>query len=138
MWKKTARFFDKLEDKVRVHLSHRPILYAFIGAIGIILVWKGVWETAEFFPFLFGPPSFILGAVILLLTGLMVSFFIGDSIILSGFKGEKKLAERTENEIRAEKSELDTITAKLEHIEEELDSMTEHEDRNDHPSRLPF
>ena len=86
MVKKIVSFFDKLEDRIRIRLSHSPILYATIGGVGIVLFWKGVWETAEMIPYLHGIGSVVLGTLILLLTGLMVSFFIGESIIISGFK----------------------------------------------------
>lgn len=121
MVKDILHFFDKLEDRIRISLSHRPILYAFIGGVGIVLFWKGVWETAGLFPFLHGIGSFILGVVILLLTGLLVSFFIGDSIILSGFKREKKLVEKTEMEVRAEQKTEERILERLETIEKKLD-----------------
>lgn len=120
MLKGLITFFDKLEDTIRIYLSHKPILYAFIGGVGIVLFWKGVWETAEVFPFLFGPVSIVFGTIILLLTGLLVSFFIGDSIILSGFKHEKKLVEKTEAEVRSEKNAMQEILFKLEAIERAL------------------
>ncbi len=121
MTKEIWHFFDRLEDKVRISLSHRPILYALIGGTGIVLFWKGVWETAEFFSFLHGPGSIILGVVVLLLTGLLVSVFIGDSIIISGFNREKKLAEKTEMEVRDEKNAEECIIEHLEIIEKKLD-----------------
>ncbi|MEK7613151.1 MAG: hypothetical protein AAB449_03340 [Patescibacteria group bacterium] len=120
MFNKVFRFFDRLEDWIRIGLSHHPVLYALIGAVGIILVWKGVWETAELIPGLFGPGSIIMGVIILLLTGLLVSFFIGDSIILSGFKREKKLAEKTEKEVASEREMVHNIETKLDHIEKDL------------------
>lgn len=110
-------FFDKLEDATRIALSHHPIPYAFIGGVGIVLFWKGVWEVADLFPILFGLTSVIVGVVILLLTGLLVSFFIGDSIILSGFNREKKLVEKTESEVRSEKDIMETMVAKLDAME---------------------
>jgi len=116
----TIDFFDKLEDKVRIALSHRPISYAIIGGVGIVLFWKGVWETAEYFPLLFGPASAVLGIVILLLTGLLVSFFVGDSIILSGVTREKKLVEKTESEVRSEWDIDKRILKRLDDLEEEL------------------
>lgn len=125
MIKRVISFFDKLEDKIRVALSHRPILYAFIGAIGIILLWKGVWETADLFPILFGPVSIIVGIVILLITGLLVSFFIGDRIILSGLTREKKLVEKTESEVRSEKDVERRMAAELKHIEADLHKLEE-------------
>lgn len=123
MVKKIVSFFDKLEDKIRIGLSHTPILYSLIGAVGVVLVWKGVWETAEYFPILFGPVSVILGVLILLVTGLFVSFFIGDSIIISGFKREKKIAERTEAEVVADKNISEVISAKLDNIEKEIQEL---------------
>jgi hypothetical protein len=124
MLRKTITFFDKLEDKIRGGLSHWPITYAFVGGVGIILFWKGVWETAEYYPSLFGPASALLGLVILLASGLLVSFFIGDSIILSGLKHEKKLVERTETEVRTEEDTMVLMLARLDQIEKKLDTLS--------------
>lgn len=121
--KKLIRFFDKLEDGVRARLSHHPILYTFIGGIGIVLFWKGVWETAETFPSLHGISSVILSLIFLLPTGLFVSFFIGDNIILSGYKREKKVTERTEAEVRAERDVMAEMAIQLSRIEGELASI---------------
>ncbi len=124
MFKGLVRFFDKLEDKVRSKLSHYPILYALVGAVGIVLVWKGVWESAEHFPILYGPASILLGITILLVTGLMVSFFIGDTIIISGFRKEKKLVEKTEKEmLEATQTQTDIITAEIQHIHRDLEEI---------------
>lgn len=121
MVKKVVIFFDKLEDAVRARLSRRPIVYSFIGGVGIVLFWKGVWETAGYFPVLFGPMSILVGLVILLSTGLLVSFFIGDNIILSGLKHEKKIVEKTETEVRSETHSLTYVVERLEAIEKKLD-----------------
>lgn len=120
MFKRIFHFFDKLEDYVRIGLSHHPIVYALVGAVGIILVWKGVWEIAEVIPGLFGIGSLVLGTIILLVSGLLVSFFIGDSIILSGFRREKKLAEKTEKEVVFAEKQNEQILAKLEHLEKDI------------------
>ena len=92
MIKHIIKFFDKLEDKVRGGLSRNPIIYTLIGGIAIVLFWRGVWLTADLFPFLTGPVSVVVSVSILLITGLFVSFFIGDQVIISGIKKEKKLA----------------------------------------------
>jgi len=115
--KSIVHFFDKLEDYVRGALSHRPIIYTFIGGIGIVLFWKGVWETAEQFPVLYGPGSIIVSVIILLMTGLFVSFFIGDTILISGIRSQRKLAEKTEKEIVSEESDVQKIFKKIEKIE---------------------
>ncbi len=122
--KKIIAFFDKFEDKIRNALSHYPILYALVGAIGIILVWKGIWEIAELVPLLHGWGSFVLGVLILLASGLLVSFFIGDSIIISGLRREKKLVEQEEQDIlEAGESQTKEILAKIEHLEHDMHSL---------------
>lgn len=121
--RKVNKFFDKLEDRIRIRLSHWPILYAIIGGIGIVLFWKGVWEIAQDYPVLIGWPSATLGVVILLMSGLLVSFFIGDTIILSGMKREKKLVEKTEDEIESEELSIKHIVVRLQAIEKKLDDL---------------
>ena len=122
MVKKILKFFDKLEDKIRIRLSHNPVLYAIIGAVGIILVWRGVEDIAGEIG-LTGPFAFMAGIAILLSTGLLVSFFIGDSIIISGFKHEKKVADKTEAEIRAEQEATQALANKIDHIEHDLHEL---------------
>ncbi len=126
--KNIVKFFDKLEDKIRGRLSHYPILYAFIGGTGIVLFWRGVWHTADNFN-LGDITSLVLGSVILLLTGVFVSDFIGNKLIISGLIGEKKISEKEENEIQAEESQLrnlqntlNKVEKKIEHLEEEIEN----------------
>lgn len=124
MVKHLIKFFDRLEDKVRNKLSHYPITYSLIGAVGIILVWKGVWESAELVPALHGPMSIVVGVAILLVSGLLVSFFIGDNIIISGFKKEKKLVEKSEQELlEATQTQTDILTAEIQHIHRDLEEI---------------
>ncbi|MBI5306569.1 hypothetical protein HZB04_03225 [Candidatus Wolfebacteria bacterium] len=123
---KIIKFFDKLEDKIRGKLSHWPIIYAFIGGIGIVLFWRGIWHTADeiglssFF-------SILISVILLLSTGLFVSFFIGHYIIFSGLKQEKKIEEKEEKEIEEEldlqKAQINVlieIKNKLEKIEKKI------------------
>jgi len=122
-------FFDKLEDKVRARLSRHPMTYAFIGGIGIVLFWRGVWDLADQFEFLNGFMGAILtiavSTVILMITGIFVSFFITDRIILSGLKQEKKLVEKTEEEIEMEEAQINVLISKMEKIEKELRELKE-------------
>lgn len=120
---KVIRFFDRLEDRIRLGLSHRPISYAFVGGVGVVLFWKGVWETAELFPSLFGPVSIALGVVIMLLTGLFVSFFIGDSILISALKREKKIADKTEEEVLAEGNLMRHMHAMVDRMSKDLEEL---------------
>jgi uncharacterized membrane protein len=121
--KKVVKFFDKLEDKVRARLSRKPIIYTLIGAVAIVLFWRGVWMLADKIPFLNGWVSTILSVVILLMTGLFVSFFIGEQVLISGLKQEKKLTEKTEEEIKSEGVILEEIDNHLEKIEEDIKEL---------------
>lgn len=123
MVKIVIKFFDRLEDKVRAALSRRPIIYTFIGAIAIVLFWRGVWMTADMFGFMTGPVSILISIAILLLTGLFVSFFIGDRLLISGLKQEKKLTEKAESEIRTEGDMINEIRFKIEKIENSIQEL---------------
>ena len=117
-----------------------PITYAIIGGIGVVLFWRGVWHTADYFSLYFlnqagtisttdlgniwdGLISLVIGSALLLPTGLFVSFFIGDNIILAGLKREKKLAEKTEQEIETEKEELDDVRGIIKKMEKDLEEI---------------
>ncbi len=125
---KVLNFFDKLEDNVRSLLSKAPITYSLLGGTGIVLFWRGLWHTADFLQsdtwwgaILFsGPGSLLLGLIILLISGLFVSVFIGESIVMSGIKNEKKITEKTETEIQEERDFLINMDKELKHIERDL------------------
>ncbi len=119
---KLVKFFDKLEDKIRKRLSRRPILYAFIGSIGIILLWRGIWMLADEIK-LSGALSAILGSIILMSIGLFVSFFVGEQIIISGIKQEKRIDEKTEEEIKKEETTLSEIHEDMEKLKSELEEI---------------
>ena len=113
------KFFDKLEDKIRGKLSHFPILYAFVGSVGIILIWRGIWAIADEIN-LSSWFSLGLGLFITVSTGLFVSFFIGDRIIISGINKEKRIDEKTEIEIKEEEMVLTKIEKDLKEIKKEI------------------
>ncbi|MEK9154934.1 MAG: hypothetical protein AAB596_02600 [Patescibacteria group bacterium] len=122
MIKKIVKFFDKLEDKTRTALSRQPIIYALIGGIGVVLFWRGIWITADYFN-LSGLTSIVISIVLLLITGLFVSFFIGDRVIISGLKQEKKIAEKTEAEVKGESDKLGAIETEIKKIEKDIDQI---------------
>ncbi|MEK7566208.1 MAG: hypothetical protein AAB494_00860 [Patescibacteria group bacterium] len=116
------RFFDKLEDKIRGKLSHHPVIYAMIGSVGIILLWRGIWIIADNYN-MSGLASIVLGTVILLATGLFVSFFVGDQVIISGIKEEKRIDEKTEEEIKKETEEIKEIKTELKEIGKDIEEL---------------
>lgn len=124
MIRKILHTFDKLEDKIRGHLSRYPIIYALVGGVGVVLFWRGVWHTADEIPFLSKSwVSLGVGTGILLATGIFVSAFVGSRLILTGLRGEKKMTEKTKEEIEQEESEIKKLEKTINHIEHELDEI---------------
>ena len=109
----------KLANTIRTVLSRRPFLYAFIGSLGVVLIWRGIWQIADNFG-LPGWFSLLLGIVISSMTGLFVSLFVGDKIIISGIMKEKRIEEKTEEEIKEEIKEQEIS---LSEIKEDLDEI---------------
>lgn len=95
IFKKIYKFFDKVEDKDRIFLSHFPIFYALLTGAGIILFWRGVWHAADGIPVLQDSyVSLAVGAILLMSIGTLISSFIGNEIIISGVKHEKTAVEK--------------------------------------------
>lgn len=137
---KLIHFFQNIETKNRVFLSRHKFMYALIGGAGVILYWRGVWQTAdllyswgvehrsEFWGGLFeiifsGPGSIVFGALILIMTGLLVQEFIGDDVIISGLKRSKKLIDKTEEEILKELKEEEKNKNLLKEINNHLNDL---------------
>lgn len=133
-----VRFFDRLEDRVRARLSHRSIVYAFVGGTCTIIYWRAVWHTADILmegiPWLDGikgfwgyvfyePISLVWTAIVLLMTGLFVSNFIGERIVISGLKKEKKVTDRTEEEVAGEEKDIQKLSAKMDLLIEEITNI---------------
>lgn len=132
---------DKLEKKLTSFLSHRPKLYALVVGVGIVIFWRGVWHTVDNLhryyylgpsaaagdfltsPWWDGPLSLLVGIIILYFTGSFISSFIGNELILSGLRGEKRLTEKTETEVGTEIRAVSDIKDSLRDIEEKIDDL---------------
>ena len=125
------RFFDKLEDHIRALLSTHKFIYTFIGGVGVVLFWRGVWHTADVLErstvwgsVLFSSGGSIIFSVILLLaTGLFVSIFIGESIILSSQKKDKKVIDKTIDEVEDEKADIRKTLTLISEVKKELEAL---------------
>ncbi len=143
MFNPIVSFFDKLEDKVRIKLSHRSFAYAFIGGAAHVIFWRGVWHTSDmimhgvplfhdydgnpisgFWGYVFYEPfTIVWTSIILLITGLFVSTFVGERIIISGLKSEKKVTDRTEEEVKKEEDKIDALNSKLSNVLRDLEEI---------------
>jgi hypothetical protein len=132
----------KIENKFRHRLSRHPFLYALIGGVGVVLFWRGVWLTADvvmpwalspsspWIPrdplvLLDGPITLLISIFLLLITGLLVSSLIGNEIIISGIRGEKRIEEKTEEEIQGEESEILRLKRELHEMRQLLEKEQE-------------
>jgi hypothetical protein len=130
--RKIIHFFDKLEDHIRGRLSIYPIIYALIGGVCMVLFWRGVWHTADILmekggiwgTIFYEPITIVWTTVIMLLTGLFVSFFIGEGIVISGLKHDKKVFEKTAEEVVEEEVEIIDVIEHVEMIEKELAKLS--------------
>ena len=128
-------------NKLTAYLSHRPFLYALIVGVGIVLFWRGVWHSvdqlhayltitipsssmdANISPWWDGPLSLLAGTLILYYTRAFISSFIGNELILSGLRGEKRLNEKTEEEVKNEVRAIADIKEELGRINESLTQL---------------
>jgi hypothetical protein len=120
--KRIFKFFDKLEDKIRSKLSHYPILYAFIGGLGVVLFWRGVWHIADDIN-MSSIIALTIGTILLLMTGIFVSAFVGNRLIISGLIGEKKMEERAEEELETEEMQLRNLQNTLNRVEKKISDL---------------
>lgn len=121
------------ENRTRRRLSRYPLVYAFVGGVGVVLFWRGVWYTSDFltsvavavhagsrvFDWTLGADGLVslVAAVILLLsTGLFVNELLGKEIIESGLKKEEQLTEKTEKEVGEEETNIDRIEKEIHHL----------------------
>lgn len=140
MVKGIITYFDKLEDWIRSHLSRYPIIYTLIGGVAIVLFWRGVWHTADMFQeqggilgwLFYAPTNLILVIVVLMATGLFVSYFIGDTILISGLKGEKKVTDRTEREVKEEELKIVELRSTIKDMKEEVDEIKDFVEHIEH------
>jgi hypothetical protein len=129
--------FDKMEDSIRARLSRHPFIYSFVGGAGVVLFWRGIWHMADVFEkgsvmgaILFSPlGSVILGVSILLSVGLFVSIFVGDSIIMSGIRHDKKIIEKTIEDVEMEKSDIEKMLEVVSGMRKEMEIL-EHKVRS--------
>ncbi len=129
--------FDKMEDRIRARLSRHPFIYTFIGGTGVVLFWRGVWHLADalensspLLGYIFSPLGcLVLSVILLLATGLFVSVFIGDSIIMSGIKHDKKVIEKTLNDVDMEKADIEKVLGVILEMKRDLETL-EHKARS--------
>ena len=130
------------EKKFRAKLGRHPVIYAFVGGVGVVLFWRGVWHSVDFLALTFmshsdgvtsidwpqGVDSLIslaLGVILLLSTGLFVVQLLGGETAVSNIKKEERMVEKTEGEVKKESAELPHIEEEIHEIADKLERIEE-------------
>ena len=77
---------------------------------------RGGWYGFIFYE----PVTVVWTTALMLLVGLFVSFFIGDHILISGLRQEKKVTDKTEKEIQEEESQIARVERKISKLENDI------------------
>lgn len=124
--KNIFKVLGEFESRVRGWFSHRPVLYALVGGVGVVLFWRGVWHSADavsaivhdwsgqstpidWYALGDGFLSLLVGFSLLASTGLFISDFIGAEVIESDLEGEEKLTKKAEKEVESEEDIVNKI-----------------------------
>lgn len=110
--KNIKKGFEQFEIKTRKKLKAHHFLFAFVGGVGVIMFWYGVWDiTSKIMP---SWCSMIIGMLILIFLGIFIIETVGKEALVEEIeqatKNEKKTVER-----------LEKIEAKLEKTEKRLE-----------------
>ncbi len=127
MFKRFTNSLIRFKNHLKASQVKHPVVYTILGGTAIVLLWKGIWDTADAIPFLDGPVLIIISLSVLLISGLFFSFFAGERNLISNIKTEERLTKETEKEVRIEKETLEEVKKKLEHIDKDLHSQNRSE-----------
>ena len=94
----------------------------------MVLFWRGVWHTADILMqqggvwgvIFYEPITVVWTVIIMLLIGLFVSFFIGESIVISGLRHDKKIFEKTAVEVAEEEGEIARLERKVDSLTKDI------------------
>jgi hypothetical protein len=124
-----TNIFLKIEEKSRNYFEKTPFFHAFFAGIGVVLFWRGVWELSDILgiePIL----SICLGALILLILGVFLQTFVGNTIIIKKVESEQKIdlktktdVEKVQQEVNIEEVSLELLAKKLESIESKIENL---------------
>lgn len=122
--KYVTNIFLRIEERARTYFERVPFLHAFLGGVGVVLFWRGVWEIADRMhidPIV----SIVVGSLLLGAIGLFLHTFVGNAIIIKNVEKDKRMTTRAEHEIAAVEKDikqegvtLDQLSAKIDRLEQ--------------------
>lgn len=112
----------QIEQRARTYFERFPFTHAFLGGIGVVLFWRGVWEIADQMrvdPIL----SIVAGSLLLGAIGLFLHTFVGNAIIIKNVEKDKQLTTKTEREISDVEKDIHKEEVTLLQVSEKLDRL---------------
>lgn len=117
-----TNFFLRIEDRARSAFEHFPFFHAFLAGVGVVLFWRGVWETADYLR-LAPSASIVIGVLLLGAIGLYLQTFVGNTIIIKQVEKEKAMSKKTEKEVTEVKAEVREGEITMEQVIRKLDAI---------------
>lgn len=109
--------------KIRSTLRSHHILYSFIGGVGIVMFWYGIWEGLKLVPFLGHPlVALAIGFTILMVSGLIVFGLIGSKVLDEKLED---LEEATDDIAQTTENIEETAEETQDQVEETQDAVDE-------------
>lgn len=122
--KYVTNIFLRIEERARTYFERVPFLHAFLGGVGVVLFWRGVWEIADRIH-IDPVVSIVVGSLLLGAIGLFLHTFVGNAIIIKNVEKDKRMTTRAEHEIavvekdiKQEGATLDQLSAKIDRLEQ--------------------
>lgn len=117
-----TNIFLRIEEQARTYFERFPFAHAFLGGVGVVLFWRGVWEIADRMridPVI----SIIVGSLLLGAIGLFLHTFVGNAIIIKNVEKDKRLTTKAEHEIQAVEQNIKQEEVTLSQLSEKLDRL---------------
>jgi hypothetical protein len=120
--KYVTNIFLRIEERARTYFERVPFLHAFLGGVGVVLFWRGVWEVADRIqidPIV----SIVVGSLLLGAIGLFLHTFVGNAIIIKNVEKDKRMTTRAEHEIAVVEKDIKQEGATLEQLSAKIDRL---------------
>lgn len=111
-----------IEDNARKFFERIPFIHALLAGIGVVLFWRGIWESAD--KMALDPlSSALLGIALLGGIGLFIQTFVGNTIIIKSVKKEEQLEKTTVKKVQQEEITLLQLSQKIDELNSKIDNL---------------
>jgi hypothetical protein len=117
-----TNIFLRIEERARTYFERFPFAHAFLGGIGVVLFWRGVWELADRINI--DPVTSVVGGSLLLgAIGLFLHTFVGNAIIIKNVEKDKQITKKAEHEIAVVEQDVKKEEITLVQLADKIDKL---------------